>query len=246
LRFRIDGDGMVMSSGTGVPKVKPPEGYPPEDGRCVRGDDFSPVAVAAILDTNESNIPVELSEIIHVAVDSGAALAGSVQTENVGIEKIIANIVANPNIRYLVISWRESAGHLTADAIMKLLKNGVDERRRIIGAEAPTPFLFNLPLEAIERFREQIEPVNLLSEDEPSLGMDAKYTGEAVLACRSRDPVRFRGYVLHDKGAYPKPAICAKITVRVKEPWKYQTSDQELSLIERIKKAAKERGAGKQ
>ena len=229
-----------------VHKVKPPPGYPPEEGRYVRGDDYSPVAVAAILDTLESNIPVELSELIGVAKDCGAALAGSVQTENIGIEKIIANVVANPNIRYLVICWIESRGHLTADAIMKLLENGVDEKRRIIGAEAPTPFLYNLPLEAIERFREQIKPVNLISEDEPWLGMDPKYVREVVSACRSREPLEFRGYVLRDEGAYPKPAICANITVRVKEPWKYQTTSEELSLIERIKKAAKDRGTGRQ
>lgn len=240
------GDNVDVNSGMDVPKVKPPPGYPPEEGRYIRGDDYSPVAVAAILDTLESNIPVELSELIGTAIDCGAALAGSVQTENIGIEKIIANVVANPNIRYLVICWRESAGHLTADAIMKLLGNGVDEKRRIIGAEAPTPFLYNLPLEATERFREQIKPVNLISEDEPWLGMNAKYVREAVSACRSRRPVEFRGYLLHDEGAYPKPAICTKITVRVKEPWKYQTTSEELSLIERIKKAARERGAGRQ
>nr|MDO8098998.1 tetrahydromethanopterin S-methyltransferase subunit A [Candidatus Njordarchaeota archaeon] len=235
-----------MSSATGIPKVKPPAAYPPEEGRYIRGDDYSPVAVSAILDTFDSSIPVELSEILKVAIDSGAALAGSVQTENIGIEKLIANIVANPNIRYLIICWRESRGHLPADAMMRLLKNGVDERRRIIGAEAPTPFLYNLPLGAIERFREQIRAVNLISEDEPWLGMDAKYVRAAVLACRSKEPVEFRGYILHDEGAYPKPAICSKITVRIKEPWKYQTTSEEADLIEQIKKAAKERGARKQ
>ena len=30
-------------------KVKPPEDYPPEEGRYLRGNDFSPVAVAIIL-----------------------------------------------------------------------------------------------------------------------------------------------------------------------------------------------------
>lgn len=134
-------------------KVKPPDGYPPEEGRYVRGDDYSPVAVAAILDTIDSNIPPELSRIIVASIDSGAALAGTLQTENMGIEKLIANVVANPNIRYLVLCWRESKGHMPADAIMKLLKNGVDEERRIIGAEAPAPFLYNLQLEMIERFR---------------------------------------------------------------------------------------------
>jgi tetrahydromethanopterin S-methyltransferase subunit A len=234
-----------MGSTLDISKVRPPAEYPPEEGRYIRGNDYSSVAVAAILDTFDFSIPVELTEILNVAIESGAALAGSVQTENIGVEKLVANVVANPNIRFLIICWRESAGHLTADAIMKLLKSGVDERRRIVGAEAPTPFLYNLALEAIERFREQIRPVNLISEDEPWLGMDGKQVRAAVLACRSREPVQFRGYVLRDEGAYPKPAICTKITVRVKEPWKYQTTSEEESIIERIKKAARERGAGK-
>lgn len=232
-----------MGSAVDIVKVKPPEDYPPEEGRYIRGDDESPVVVAAILDTFDFSIPVEFSEILKAAIDSGAALVGSVQTENIGIEKLVANTVANPNIRYIVLCWRESRGHLPADAILKLLKNGVDERRRIIGAEAPTPFLYNLPLEAIERFREQIKPVNLISEDEPWLGMDAKYVRSAVSACRSKEPVEFRGYILHDEAAYPKPPICTKITVRIKEPWKYIPTSEEADTIERIKKAAKERSA---
>jgi hypothetical protein len=57
--------------------------------------------------------------------------------------------------------------------------------------------------------------------------------------------VEFRGYILHDERAYPEPAICTKITMRIKEPWKYQTTSEEANIIERIKKAAKERGAKK-
>lgn len=41
--------------------------------------------------------------LVEVAIESGAALAGTLQTENIGIEKIIANVVANPNIRYLIL-----------------------------------------------------------------------------------------------------------------------------------------------
>jgi tetrahydromethanopterin S-methyltransferase subunit A len=226
-------------------KVKPPEGYPPEEGRYIRGDDYSPVAVVAILDTLDSAIPAELSRIIVVAIDSGAAIAGTLQTENIGIEKLVANIVANPNIRYLVLCWRESRGHMPADSIMKLIRNGVDERHKIIGSEAPTPYLYNLQLEAIERFREQIKPVNLISDEQPWLGMDPKYVIEAVLACKSEVPVKFREYMLCDEGAYNKPAICSKITLRIKEPWRYQTTSEEESMIERIKRAAQEKGAKK-
>jgi Tetrahydromethanopterin S-methyltransferase, subunit A len=42
-------------------------------------------------------------------IDAGAALSGMLQTENVGMEKMIYNIVANPNIRYIVLCGRESA-----------------------------------------------------------------------------------------------------------------------------------------
>ncbi|MGB9622356.1 MAG: 4Fe-4S dicluster domain-containing protein, partial [Candidatus Bathyarchaeia archaeon] len=117
-------------------KVEPPEDYPPEEGRYLRGNDLSPVAVVAILDTFDFKIPPELTRLLQVAIESGAALAGTLQTENIGIEKLIANIVANPNIRYLVICWRESQGHLPGDALINLVENGVkdDKRRTIIGA----------------------------------------------------------------------------------------------------------------
>ncbi len=55
-------------------KVKPPNGYPPEEGRYVRGNDYSPVAVCVILDTFDFAIPAELNELVMVGAYSGAAL----------------------------------------------------------------------------------------------------------------------------------------------------------------------------
>jgi tetrahydromethanopterin S-methyltransferase subunit A len=43
-------------------------------------------------------------------VDSGAALSGMLQTENIGLEKLICNILANPNIRYMVLCGRRVPG----------------------------------------------------------------------------------------------------------------------------------------
>jgi len=57
-------------------KVKPPDEYPPEEGRYVRGNDYSPVAVCVILDTFDFAVPAELNELVMAAVDSGAALSG--------------------------------------------------------------------------------------------------------------------------------------------------------------------------
>jgi len=55
-------------------KVKPLDGYHIEIGRCVRDNDYSPVAVCIILDTFGFAIRAELNELVTVGVDSGAAL----------------------------------------------------------------------------------------------------------------------------------------------------------------------------
>ena len=225
-------------------KVEPPEEYPPEEGRYLRGNDLSPVAVVAILDTFDFKIPPELTKLLQVAIESGAALAGTLQTENIGIEKLIANIVANPNIRYLVICWRESQGHLPADALINLLENGVkdDKRRTIIGAKAPTPYLPNIPVESIERFRRQITIVNLLSDDDPVRGTDPELVRKAVWSCIQENSTEFLNYKLFDPGAWPEPPICKKIVMRVTEPWRPELDGAQKEIVERALKAASKIG----
>jgi tetrahydromethanopterin S-methyltransferase subunit A len=204
-------------------KVTPPEGYPPEQGRYTRGNDFSPVAVCAILDTFDFNIPRELQEMVMAGLDAGAALSGMLQTENVGLEKVICNIVANPNIRYIVLCGRESSGHLPGESLLALKQNGVDEKNRIIGSSAPTPNLSNIPLEVIDRFRKQIVTVvNLLCKpgerDAKAPGLDPRTVEKAVRSCYQEDPVKFMEYRLYDMGAYPEPAIVHKIVSKLTHP----------------------------
>jgi len=55
-------------------KVKPADGYPPEEGRYVRGNDYSPVAVCVILDTFDFAIPSEPYDLAMNGIDFGAAL----------------------------------------------------------------------------------------------------------------------------------------------------------------------------
>jgi tetrahydromethanopterin S-methyltransferase subunit A len=204
-------------------KVKPPDGYPPEEGRYVRGNDYSPVAVCVILDTFDFAIPPELNELVMTGVDSGAALSGMLQTENIGLEKVVCNIVANPNIRYIVLCGRESAGHLSGESLLALRQNGVTDTRQIIGTGAPTPNLYNIPLEPIERFRNQIiSIINLLCQpgerDTSAPGLDPKVIEKAVWSCYQEETVSFMSYKLHDIGAYPEPAICHKIASKLSQP----------------------------
>src|SRR5512136_92059 len=110
-----------------IKKVPLPENYPPEEGCYLRGNDFSPVAVCVILHRIREETPPELTQLVRTAVESGAALAGTLQTENIGLEKVICNIVANSNIRYLLLCGPESPGHSTGDAIVALFEHGVDD-----------------------------------------------------------------------------------------------------------------------
>ncbi len=178
-----------------VLKVPPVPEYPPEDGHYLRGNDYSPVAVVVTLNTLYGSIPPEVEQLVRVSVETGAALAGTVQTENIGIEKIVANIVANPNIRYLILCGREVEGHLPGDAIRALIENGIDKRRNIINSSAKTPYLFNIPLEAIQRFRQQLTLVNLL------MMTDAEFLIKAVSSCYQERSTSFMGYSLWDPGA---------------------------------------------
>ena len=209
-------------------KVSPPSGYPPEEGRFVRGNDLSPVAVCVILKWPDDEIPEGIELLVRTGVETGAAIAGTLQTENVGVEKMICNLVANPNIRYLVICGPESPGHSTGQTLLALSANGVDENSRVIGSEAPTPYLYNVPSGEIERFRQQIRIVDLLNEGEPNLVRDA------VWSCYQEEPTRFRDYELFDPGAFPAEPICSTITWRVRQPWYAPRNDQEQAAVDRM------------
>jgi tetrahydromethanopterin S-methyltransferase subunit A len=223
-----------------IAKVKPPSEYPPEDGSYLRGNDFSPVAVCVLLHTFYDKIPQYLQQLVKTSVESGAALAGYLQTENIGIEKIICNIVANPNIRYLIVCGVESPGHSPGQTLSALMQNGVDERRRIIGAKAPTPYLYNIPLDAIERFRKQIILINLALEEDRMLALKPEIVKKAIWACYQEEPTKFLHYTLYDIGAYPEPPMLFRITWRVERPWAV-FSEEEAKILKNIDKAIEQK-----
>jgi tetrahydromethanopterin S-methyltransferase subunit A len=210
-------------------KVDPHTDYPPEEGRYLRGNDRSPVIVVVILNHPEDKIPLEIEKLVRVGVETGAALSGTVQTENIGFEKIICNVIANPNIRWAILTGPESEGHLTGEAFKALLINGVDEKKRIIGTDAPHPLLFNLPFEFIERFREQVSLIDLQFKGTPET------VRRAVWSCYQEEPVEFEGLEVRDIGAYPKPPLSGKITNRVMEPWKQPQSKQEQQAVQKMR-----------
>lgn len=92
----------------------------------------------------------------------GAAICGQCKTENLGVEKIVANVISNCNIRFLILCGVESKGHLPGNTILALHRNGIDEQGRIIGSCGAIPFIQNLPAQAIARFQSQVELVDCI------------------------------------------------------------------------------------
>jgi len=125
----------------------------------------------------------------------------------------MCNIVSNSNIRYLILAGPESEGHLTGEAMKALIRNGVDEKKRIIETSTPHPFLFSLPMEMIERFPKQLSLIDLQFEADPEV------IRKAVWSCYQEQPVDFQSYSLYDTGAYPEPPLSERITWRVINPW---------------------------
>ena len=210
-------------------KVDPAPDYPPEEGCYLRGNDYSPVAVLVILKWSREETPPGIEDLVRAGVESGAALSGTLQTENIGLEKVICNVVANPNIRYLLVCGPESPGHHVGETILALMENGIDERKRIIGTSAQTPYLFNIPVESVERFRRQISVIDLIHEGRPEV------IRQAVQACYQEEPTPFRDRLLYDVGAYPEPPISGRITWRVSDPAREPKSEEERAGMERIR-----------
>jgi len=153
-----------------VRKCEVPVNWPVEPGHYYLGNKFHPVAVMVphVYNVDGSKC-VLCAKLLDVARSCGVAIAGYCQTANIGIEKVVANVLANPNIRWLIIVGHESQ-HFSGKAIMSLIDHGVDPAtRRILNCpEAKTGYLPNIPLEAIDRFRRQIKYVDLLLPDEES------------------------------------------------------------------------------
>ncbi|MGA9535320.1 MAG: DUF4346 domain-containing protein [Desulfobacterales bacterium] len=90
------------------------------------------------------------------------AIAGSLSTENLGIEHLVKNIIANPYIRRLIVWGEEIKGHFPGDALLNLKEHGVDSQKRIIRSRGGRPILKNLIEAEISHFRKQVEIDNLM------------------------------------------------------------------------------------
>lgn len=111
---------------------------------------------------------------------SELCIAGKTETENIGIEKIIKNVITNPSIHILLLSGRDPQGHRSGATLLSLCRNGVDDAMRVIGAPGKHPVLKNATREEVEAFRNQVSAVDMIGEE------DAKKIASRIKALASK------------------------------------------------------------
>lgn len=160
------------------------DGWPPLPGAYQVLRYQAPVAVCTL--TDES-----LAMNVAGQKDLEIGIVGTLQTENLGIERLITNLLANPNLRFLVLCGsdsRQAVGHLPGQSLVALAQQGLDERSYIIGAKGRRPSLKNLPRSAVDHFRATLETVDLIGT-----GDLTKIAG-AIHDCASRSPGPAKAY----------------------------------------------------
>lgn len=173
--------------------------WPPSPGRFVLGDANSAVAVCTLSST----------ALIDQLSPRRVAIIGRIYTPNLGVEKMIRNVVSNPRLRYLVLCGKESPVFKVGEALLMLAANGLDEQGRIIGASGAMAELTNLPPEAVEMFRQQIELINHIGEMRPSV------VNRVVAELADRQTPPFAATGLHiSEGSVQDSAVPLELTAQ--------------------------------
>jgi tetrahydromethanopterin S-methyltransferase subunit A len=166
--------------------------WPSIPGDYEVGDENSPIAILIV---GRGQAKIEKDDF---------AIKGVLKTENVGLEKVVANIISNPNIRFLIACGKEEFGHFPGHALIGLCQNGVDDHMRIHCERSAIPYLCNLDSEAVERFRSQVTLIDQIypkSADEivaydPIYNFDERRIEalvEAIRSCKTNSPGPYPG-----------------------------------------------------
>lgn len=140
--------------------------WPIEPADLFVTDPGRPIAVSTLGDP-------DLARSVMSAGHPAVGVAGPTATENIGVEKLVRNILAAPAIQVLILAGPETGGtaptgHFAGDALCALHEHGVDpETMRIRGARGRRPFVKNLAPAEVTVFQRQVRLVDLRGEVDP-------------------------------------------------------------------------------
>ncbi len=157
--------------------------WPPVSGEYTVFDKSAPVAVSVLAST-------KLEGKLARTRPDGLCIVGKTETENIGIDKIVKNVITNPAISFLIVAGKDPEGHQSGKTLLALWENGVDKNMRVIGSPGRRPILKNVSLSEVNKFRKQIQVDNqigcenaaALSKRIEELGSTAKL-GKSAVSC---------------------------------------------------------------
>jgi tetrahydromethanopterin S-methyltransferase subunit A len=187
------GDASTVAA-TSIKKYPTKASWPPHPGDYVLGNPTGTVAVCTL---SNRDLPRRLI----AAEEPALAIAGRCDTENIGVEKVVLNLLANPRIRWLVICGEEAKGHRAGEAFLQLKERGVDANMRVLESASWRPILKNLTLLDVARFREQIDEVNLIGIT------DLDRTLAEVRECSARPVQAISSSIELERGTETLPAV---------------------------------------
>jgi tetrahydromethanopterin S-methyltransferase subunit A len=103
--------------------------WPVISGRYVVGNPDRSVAVCTLASSDLVDAFEGVQDI---------AIAGRLYTLNLGLEKLVWNIVSNPHIRFLLLCGEDTAMS-PSRGIIQLHERGLDDEHRIVGIESGYP-----------------------------------------------------------------------------------------------------------
>ncbi|MCD6569914.1 MAG: DUF4346 domain-containing protein [Deltaproteobacteria bacterium] len=118
-------------------------------------DSSAPVAVSTLASP-------KLAQDLKEFDPMGLCIVGKTETENVGIEKVVKNVITNPAIRFLVVAGQDSPRHWSGKTFLALSEYGINEEKRVIESPGRHPILKNISLPEIEAFRKQVQVVDMI------------------------------------------------------------------------------------
>lgn len=157
------------------------KGWPPLPGDFEVIRFQAPVAVCTL---NSDHLIKELSN----ANIEGLSIVGSLHTENLGVEHLIRNTLANPHIRFLILcgeDTQKAIGHLPGQSLLALMQYGINDQQRIINAKGKRPLLKNIAPEHVEAFRKQVRIIDQIGNTEVTV------LKKSIIETAAKDPGPF-------------------------------------------------------
>ena len=174
-------DGAACPAEPAVPRA----GWPPLPGDYTVLRYGAPVAVCTLGDS-------DLAAAVAAEARRQVAITGTLTTENLGIERLVRNVITNPSLRFVIVCGQEveqRIGHHPGGSLLALAANGADDRGRIVAAPGRRPRLRNLTSGQIAHFRAYVEVVSLIGTH-PRPARSWPPPGTAPPAIRARPRTR--------------------------------------------------------